>query len=257
MNTLSLGIRQARYEMLAFWRNPASAFFTFVFPLMFLFIFNSVFGDGDIPVPGGTVDASIFYVPAILAFSVISATYTNISMSVVYARDAGILKRQRGTPLPALSFILGRIFQAVGVTLILVVIVIAAGALFYGAELEAEKVPWMVLVLVVGSACFCALGLAITCFVPNADAAPAVINASILPLLFISNVFIPTANAPAWMNDLASVVPVVHFANGLIAAFNPFESGSGFDLKQLLVLAAWGVLGMAIAVRYFTWEPRK
>src|SRR5690606_17334566 len=126
-----------------------------------LFIFNSVFGSGEIPVPGGTVDTSTFYVPAILAFSVISATYTNISMSIVYARDQGILKRQRGTPLPALSFILGRVFQAIGVTAILVVIVLAAGMLLYGAELEAEKVPWLIVVLVAGSASFCALGLAI------------------------------------------------------------------------------------------------
>src|SRR5690606_3354416 len=189
---LALGVRQARYEMRAFWRNPAAAFFTFVFPLMFLFIFNSVFGDGDIPVPGGTVDTSTFYVPAILAFSVISATYTNISMTIVYSRDEGLLKRLRGTPLPPLAYFMGRILRSIGVTLILVVIVIAAGTLFYGAELETEKVPWLVVTLVAGSACFCALGLAITGFVPNADAAPAVINASILPLLFISNVFIPT-----------------------------------------------------------------
>jgi ABC-2 type transport system permease protein len=257
MTTLVLGFRQARYEMLAFWRNPAAAFFTFVFPLMFLFIFNSVFGEGDIPVPGGDVDTSTFYVPAILAFSVISATYTNISMSIVYSRDEGLLKRLRGTPLPSMAYFTGRILQAIGVTLILVVIVIAAGILLYGVELEAEKVPWLIVVLVAGSACFCALGLAITGFVPNADAAPAVINASILPLLFISNVFIPTADAPGWMNDLASLFPVVHFANGLIAAFNPFESGSGFDLKGLAVLMGWGIAGTLIAMRYFSWEPRK
>lgn len=257
MSTIAMGLRQARYEMLAFWRNPAAAFFTFVFPLMFLFIFNSVFGDGNIPVQGGEVDTSTFYVPAILAFSVISATYTNISMSVVYSRDEGLLKRQRGTPMPATAFIMGRILQAIGVTLILVVIVIFCGIVLYGAELEAEKVPWLAVGLVAGSSCFCALGLAITSFVPNADAAPAVINASILPLLFISNVFIPTAEAPSWLNDLASLFPVAHFANGLIAAFNPFEGGSGFDLKNLLVMLVWGVVGTVIALRFFTWEPRR
>lgn len=257
MTMLQLGVRQARYEMRAFWRNPAAAFFTFIFPLMFLFIFNSVFGSGEIPVPGGQVDTSTFYVPAILAFSVISATYTNISMTVVFSRDEGLLKRLRGTPLPALSYFIGRILQAIGVTFILVVIVVAAGVLLYGVELEAEKVPWLIVTLIAGSACFCALGLAITGFVPNADAAPAVINASILPLLFISNVFIPTADAPSWMNDLASLFPVSHFANSLIAAFSPFEEGSGFDLKSLLVMIGWGLLGTALAVRYFSWEPRK
>jgi ABC-2 type transport system permease protein len=257
VTTLALSVRQARYEMRAFWRNPAAAFFTFIFPLMFLFIFNSVFGQGEIPVPGGEVDTSTFYVPAILAFSVISATYTNIAMTVVYSRDGGLLKRVRGTPLPPLAYFTGRILQAIGVTFILVVIVLVAGTLFYGVELEAEKVPWLVVTLIVGSACFCALGLAITGFVPNADAAPAVINASILPLLFISNVFIPTADAPGWMNDLASVFPVSHFANSLIAVFNPFETGSGFDLKSLLVMIGWTILGTVVSIRYFSWEPRK
>jgi ABC-2 type transport system permease protein len=257
MKPLMLSLRQARYEMIAFWRNPAAAFFTFVFPLMFLFIFNTVFDANDIPVPGGAVDTSTFYVPAILAFSVISATYTNIAMTVVFSRDEGLLKRLRGTPLPSLSYLVARILQAMGITLVLVVIVVAAGTLIYGAELEAEKVPWLIVSLLAGSACFCALGLAITGFVPNADAAPAVINASILPLLFISNVFIPTADAPSWMNDLASLFPVVHFADSLIAAFNPFEPGSGFDLKHLLVLLGWTVAGVAISARYFSWEPRK
>jgi ABC-2 type transport system permease protein len=178
-------------------------------------------------------------------------------MTVVFSRDEGLLKRLRGTPLPPLAYFIGRILQAIGVTFILVVIVIAAGTLLYGVELEADKAPWLIVTLIAGSACFCALGLAITGFVPNADAAPAVINASILPLLFISNVFIPTADAPSWMNDLASVFPVSHFANSLIAGFNPFVEGSGFDLESLLIMAGWGIVGTAIAMRYFTWEPRK
>jgi ABC-2 type transport system permease protein len=243
--------------MRAFWRNPAAAFFTFIFPLMFLFIFNSVFGDGEILVPGGRVDTSTFYVPAILAFSVISATYTNIAMGIVYSRDQGILKRVRGTPLPPASFMIGRILQSIGVTLLLVVIVVFAGIAFYGVELDGEKVPAMIVTLVVGSACFCALGLAITGFVPNADAAPAVINASILPLLFVSNVFVPTEQAPEWMTGFASLFPVKHFAESLLAVFNPFETGSGFEVKSLAIMIAWGVLGMALAVRYFSWEPRK
>ena len=257
MGVLTLGLRQARFDLRAFWRNPAAAFFTFVFPLMFLVIFNSVFGNGDIQVPGGTVDTSTFYVPAILAFSVISATYTNIAMGIVYSRDQGILKRVRGTPLPPASFMIGRILQAIGITLLLVVIVVFAGVVFYGVELDGAKVPALIVTLVVGAACFCALGLAITGFVPNADAAPAVVNASILPLLFVSNVFIPTEQAPEWMTSFASVFPVKHFAESLLSVFSPFETGSGFELKSLAVMIAWGVLGMALAVRYFSWEPRR
>lgn len=257
MNAVALTLRQARYDMLAFWRNPASAFFTFVFPLMFLVIFNLVFGGGEIGVPGGTVSTATFYVPAIVALSVINACYTNIAMSVTFSRDRGVLKRVRGTPLPPFVFLAGRILQAVGVGIMLVVLVLGAGVVFYGVDLDAGKMPAFGLALVVGAACFCSLGLAITAFIPNADAAPAVVNASILPLLFISNVFIPTSTAPDWLNHLASAFPVVHLADSLHAAFNPFQTGAGLELKSVAVMAAWGVAGVVLAARYFSWEPRR
>ncbi|HEX5370378.1 MAG TPA: ABC transporter permease [Dehalococcoidia bacterium] len=257
MSFASMAVRQARYETISFWRNPASAFFTVVFPLLFLVIFNSVLGEGDISVKGGTVDTSTFYVPAILAFAVISATYTNIAMSVTFARDRGLLKRVRGTPLPSLAYILGRIIQAVGVTFLLVVVVLFCGIVFYGVNLDASKIALLIVALILGAGCFCTLGLAITGFVPNADAAPAVVNASILPLLFISNVFIPTEQAPGWINSFASIFPVRPFADSLFAVFNPLQSGSGFDVKDLILMAAWGLVGIALALRYFSWEPRK
>ena len=257
MSAIALALRQARYEMLAFWRNPAAAFFTFVFPIMFLVIFNLVFGDADIDVPGGTVDTSTFYVPAIVALSVISACYTSVAIGVSFSRDRSILKRVRGTPLPAAAFLAGHILQATTVAVLLVALVLAMGVVFYGVELPGKAFPAFVVTLVVGAAVFCALGLAVTAAIPNAAAAPAVVNASVLPLLFISNVFIPTGAAPAWLNDFASIFPVVHFATALHTAFSPFETGAGFEAKDLAVLAAWGVVGVLLALRFFSWEPRR
>ena len=257
MRTIALTLRQVRFENRAFWRNPPSAFFTFVFPLMFLVIFKVVFGDQEIEVPGGKVDTSTFYVPGIIALSVISACYTNIAIGIAFSRDRGLLKRVRGTPLPAASFLFGRIIQATLIAVLLVLLVLGAGVFLYGVEAPADKAPAFIIGLVVGAATFCALGLAMTALIPNADAAPAVVNASILPLLFISNVFIPTANAPAWLNDFASLFPVVHFSEAMHAAFNPFETGGGFDVKSLIVMAVWGALGLAVAVRYFSWEPKR
>jgi ABC-2 type transport system permease protein len=258
MSVVALVLRQARYDNRAFWRNPAAAFFTCVFPLMFLVIFNVIFGDDEFEVAGGRVDPSTFYVPGIVALSVISACYTNIAIGVAFARDRGVLKRLRGTPLPALAFFLGRIIQATFVSILLVIIVTVAGVVLYGVEApSSEQLPAFVLSLVVGAAAFCALGLAVTALIPNADAAPAVVNATILPLLFISNVFIPTANAPAWLTDFATLFPVVHFTESLHSAFSPFETGSGFEAKRLVVMAIWGVLGVVASLRFFSWEPRK
>jgi len=257
MSMLGLTLSQARYANRSFWRNPAAAFFTFVFPLMFLVIFNLVFGDEDIDIEGGTVDTSAFYVPAILALAVINACYTALSQIIVNLRDQGLLKRMRGTPLPPLAFIAGRILQCIWVMVLLVFLVIAFGAVFYGVDVPTDRLPALVLTLVIGAAAFCALGLAVTGFIPNADAAPAVVNATILPLLFISNVFIPTGTAPDWLNDFASLFPVVHLADSMHGVFNPFTEGNGIEAKNLGMLAVWTAAGTAIAARFFTWEPRK
>ena len=112
MNPLVLAMRQIRYENRAFWRNPAAAFFTVVFPLMFLVIFNLLFGNNTLELPQGDVKTSTFYVPAIAAMSVISACYTNIAIGICFSRDQGLLKRTRGTPLPSWAFLFGRIGQA-------------------------------------------------------------------------------------------------------------------------------------------------
>jgi ABC-2 type transport system permease protein len=188
---------------------------------------------------------------------VINACFTALSQIIVNLRDQGVLKRMRGTPLPPLAFILGRILQCIWVMALLVIVVIGFGAIFYGVDVPTDRLPALVLALVFGAAAFCALGLAITGFIPNADAAPAVVNAAILPLLFISNVFIPTATAPGWLNDFASIFPVVHLANSMHGVFNPFITGNGIEAKDLAVLAVWAVIGSAIAARYFTWEPRR
>lgn len=257
MSLLVATLRQTRYDLRAFRRNPAAAFFTIVFPLMFLVIFNAVFGDDGIAVQGGYVDVSTFYVPAILALAVIGACYTNLAMAITFQRDSGVLKRVHGTPLPPLAFILGRILQATVIAALLVILVLILGALAYGVELPGRTMPAFVVTLVIGAICFCALGLAISSFVPNADAAPAVVNASIMPLLFISDVFIPTSDSPAWIRDLASLFPVSHFASAMHTAFSPFGTGSGFEVKGLAVMAAWGVLGVLVAVRFFRWEPKR
>ena len=256
MRGLALALRQVRYENAAFWRNPVSAFFTMAFPLMFLVIFNLLFGSSELDVEGGTVSVSTFYVPSITVLGVIGACYTNIAIGVCFSRDGGLLKRVRGTPLPGWALLFGKVGHAVLLALLLVAIILAAGVLFYGVDIPSNTLLAFLVTLAVGAAAFCALGLAITAVIPNADASPAVVNASILPLLFISDVFIPLRDAPAWLTTFADVFPVSHFAGAMHSAFNPFETGSGFELFDLAALAAWGVAGLLLAARFFRWEPR-
>jgi ABC-2 type transport system permease protein len=256
MNDLGQSVRVVRYTNRAFWRNPANAFFTFAFPLMFLVIFTALFGTGTVPVAGRQVATSTFYVGAILAFSIITSTYTNLAINLTFTRDFGILKRVRGSPMAAWSFIVGRIVHAILVTILLVVIVVAFGALFYDAEVPSETLPAFLATIAIGAAAFSALGLAVTSVIPNPDAAPPIVNASILPLLFLSGIFIPIQDPNAWYVTVAKIFPVYHFAQATNSAYFAV-SGSGFEGGHLLIVAAWGLAGVILAVLFFSWEPRR
>jgi ABC-2 type transport system permease protein len=256
MNDLAQALRVVRFTNKAFWRNPANAFFTFAFPLMFLVIFTALFGTGTVPVAGREINTSTFYVGAIAAFSIITATYTNLAINISFTRDFGVLKRIRGAPIAAWSFMVGRILHAILVTVLLVAIVVAFGALFYEAEVPTSTLPAFLVTMAVGAASFSALGLAITSVIPNADASPAIVNASILPLLFRSGIFIPIQDPNAWYVTVAKVFPVYHFAEAMNSAYFS-ASGSGFEGGHLLIMGAWGLGGAVAATLFFSWEPRR
>ena len=256
MSDLVQAFRQVRYTNRAFWRNPAAAFFTFAFPLMFLVIFTAIFGNETATVFGREISQSTFFVPLIATFSIITATYTNLAISITFSREAGVLKRTRGTPLPAWAFMFGRIAHAILVALLLTAIVAAFGAFFYEAEIPTRTLPAFLATVAVGAASFSALGLALTRLIPNADASPAIVNASILPLLFVSGVFLPITDPNAWYVQLAQVFPVYHFSEAMQAAYFA-PTGSGFEGVHLLVMAVWGVAGAILAALFFSWEPRR
>ena len=253
MKAVRLTASQVGYVNKAFWRNPASAFFTFAFPLMFLVIFTALLGHGTVYLGSRTVHLSTYYVAAMAAFAVISACYNNIAITVTFQREAGILKRTNGTPLPAASFLGARVLHALAVSVLLVVLTAAFGRLVYSADLPTGLTLLRFLVmLVVGSASFSALAFAISAVIPNADTSAAIVNASILPLLFLSGIFIPFGNsAPEWIVWIARIFPVRHFATGMQSGF----LGTAFSWTDVLIVAAWGLGGLLIAIRYFSWEP--
>jgi ABC-2 type transport system permease protein len=246
-SALRLTLRQVAYENRAFWRNPPAAFFTFAFPLIFLVIFSVIFGR----------EAARFFTAGILTLSVVSATFTNIAMSVTFAREEGILKRVRGTPLPPLAYLAGRMLHAVAIGLLLSVIVMAYGAVAQGVEIPWAGLPVLVLTLVIGSAALCAMGLAMTTLIPNADAAPAVINAAVLPLYFISNVFTPADQLPDWLDAVSRVFPVRHLADAVESVYSAAPSAPDIPALELAVIAGWGLAAALLAARYFRWEARR
>jgi ABC-2 type transport system permease protein len=253
--TLPLLARQFRYQSLLFWRNPFSAFFTMVFPLMFLVLFNSLQGGSRLVERGG-IRFSQFFTPGILVFAVVSATYVNLAVSVSIARDEGILKRLRGTPLPAWVYVAGRVLQATYAAVLASVLMVAVGVLLFHVKLIGHLLPAAIVTLLVGIMCFCALGLALAAVCPNGETAPAMANFTWLPVAFISPIFYPLNQAPQWLQTLGDVFPVKHFAQAMQAAFSPATRGSGFRWGDLGVIALWALGGAIVAILRFQWEPR-
>jgi ABC-2 type transport system permease protein len=251
---MSLVWHQLRYDQKVFWRNPAAVFFTVAFPVVLLLIFATVFGDQTIDVAGG-IEITTYYVPAIITLAVISATMQTLAMTLTIARDEGRLKRGRGTPMPAWVFIAGRIGNSIVVAALMLALVAALGKLLYGVPIPWERAPELLVVLAVGAASFCCLGIALTAAIPSQDAAAPIVNALLLPLYFLSGIFIPEDELPDGVIDFANHFPIRHFFE---AFFGAYVDGAGQALSwgDLAVVAAWGVAGLLLAIRFFRWTPR-
>jgi ABC-type multidrug transport system permease subunit len=98
--------------------------------------------------------------------------------------------------------------------------------------------------------------MAVAAVIPNGEAAPVVANFTFFPIAFVSDLFFPTAGAPAWVGTVGSIFPVKHFATALESTFNPLVHGSGFQWGHLAILGLWTAVAVVVAVRFFRWEPR-
>ena len=255
MSTARLAAHQVRYATISYLRNPPAVFFGLLMPVIFLVIFATVFGNDTIESRGG-ISQSTYYVPGLVALGIVSTTFVNLAMALVVLRENRVLKRLRGTPLPASAFLAGRVATAVGMAAALTVVLLVIGRIAYGVDLPGATAPGVILSLVVGAAAFCSMGVAFSTLVPNEDAGPPVVNAVVLPLYFISGVFFPTDEAPGWLNDVASVFPIKHLAEALLEAFEPGASAPGIAWGHLGIVAAWGIVGALAATFTFRWTPK-
>jgi ABC-2 type transport system permease protein len=251
---LAVVLHQARFELRSFLRNRQARFFTLVLPLLFLVIFVAVFGNdkvGALHLP-----AKVYYVPGISALAVIAASFVNLVISITVLREEGILKRRRATPVPAWVLIAGRTLTALGVSLASVAVLLLLGRFAYGVRIPAHTIPGLAITVVVGSISFSALAYAFSTAIENEDAAQPMVQAVMLPLYFISGVFIPAVNLPSWLSHVAQVFPVEHLSGGLHHAFAPATTGIGIVWSDLGVVALWGAIGLAFALARFSWLPK-
>jgi len=250
-----LSLHQFRFDLLAFLRNRQARFFTLVLPVLFLVIFASLFHGQTVKVAGGTIDTSVYYVPGIITLGIIAAAFVNLVISVTAQRESGTLKRRRATPVPAASIIAGRALTSVVVALGITVLLLALGWLIYRASVPGRTAPALAVTVIVGAVSFCCMGFALASVIRDQDAAQPITQAVMLPLYFISGVFIAVSVLPHWLVDIADVFPVRHLAAALLTAYNPYTTGAGFAWGDLLIVALWGIAGLAIALWRFSWVP--
>ncbi len=244
---LLLGWRQYRLERRMFWRNPSAAFFNFVLPLLFL-------AGGGAVLSGSQRDLDKL-VPSIAAMSVMSTTFTALAYNIVFLRERGVLKRIRGAPMPTGSYFGGVAGNAVTNTALQIAIVVVAGRVLFGTGWPRHWDELIVFVLV-GVVSFAALGVAFAHAIPNFESTAAYVNAVFLPVVAVSFVAFDSSGAPGFLRTIADALPLKPLIDGLSGAVVT-GSGLGSHLDALAVMALWGVLGVYLAVRGFSWEQAR
>ena len=187
-------------------RTPRSAFFTLVFPMILLLLIDST-NSGSVTAAGGKVDFAQYFTPSLAIFGLSFACYTSLVFSIPRAREQGILKRVRGTPLEPSIYLSALIAVALLAGLASVTLMVIVGVAAFGVHLYLHLLPAAIVTLVLGGLCLAALGIAVSSFVVRADTAPVVANLTLLPLTFISGVFSPLHGAPGLGDHARPLLP--------------------------------------------------
>lgn len=242
-------LHELRAQQLLFWRNREAAFFSFLFPILLLVLIGSVYGDE--PIEG--VSAPTFLLIGLLGYGVSANAFAALAITLVIRREAGLLKRVRGTPLGPGTYLAAVIGSTVIVIALEVVSQLLLGVYLLDAHWP-ERPLYFVFAIGLGAAAFAALGIAVTTAVRTAEGSSAVVNAIYLPTAFISGVFFSTEEMPAFLQAISEVLPLTYFLDLIRASF---VEGEGFEPSAIAAVVVWGLLGLVVALRGFRWEPRE
>jgi ABC-2 type transport system permease protein len=158
MSPVALAWEQFRFERKLFWRNPSAAFFNFLLPLLLLVLTASAFSADD--------EELRVLIPGIAAMGVLATTFTSLAFNITILREDGVLKRWRGTPMPAGSYLAGLLASAAVNAFAQVLLVVTIGNLVYGVDWPQDPLL-LVLFTALGVVCFAALGIAFSHAIPN------------------------------------------------------------------------------------------
>jgi ABC-type multidrug transport system permease subunit len=244
---------QLRYAVVELWRTRVVLIFTLVLPLVWLLVVGAIAGNETVDEASG-VRVMQFVTPVAISMGILYAAYPTVAISLAVAREVGVLKRLRGTPLPAWIHLAGRIGGAVVFALTSVAISLLVGMLGFGVQIVWRTALASVATVVLGIACFAAIGLAIAALAPSQSFAQGASIGTAVAMTFVSDLFTFGAETPRWLQTLGDVLPLKPLNEALQDQFNPFLSGSGWYWDRLAVLAAWGLAAALVAARFFRWD---
>jgi ABC-2 type transport system permease protein len=247
---MSTFAHQLRTEQLVFWRSREAAVFIFVFPPLLFLLLGSVY-DGTIE---GDPAADVL-LAGLLGYGVANTAFAGLAIQLVIRRESGVLKRLRATPLPRPVYLVAVLASTLLVFALQTVTIFALGRMLFDSKLPSEWLS-LALALVLGVACFAGIGLGAAALIRSAEGSSAVVNVVLLPMAFLSGAFGPTTDYPEVLQAIGDVLPLTYFIDIVEAVYlddeHLWQQGGA-----IAVVAAWGALGMLVAWRRFTWEPRE
>jgi ABC-2 type transport system permease protein len=247
---MRLFLHELRNQQRLFWRNRELAFFTFMLPLILYVMLASVNRGSEYAGIGGPD----YLLAGMIGYSAAAIGFGALAMTLVYRREDGTLKRLRATPLPARTYVAGilaSIFVSFAIT---TAILYALGVAMFDASLPARPLS-LVAAIAIGAAAFSALGLAAAALVRSDSAAVAVLNGLYLPMTFLSGSFFPREAFPEFLQRASEVLPLTYYID-IVRGVLFDDRAIWADPAGLAVIAAWGAVGAAVALRSFSWVPR-
>ena len=261
-SALDLGLSRAGIELRQYFRQRDAVVFTFAYPLIMMLIFGSIF-TGD--VPDTDVPFAQYFTAGIAATGTMAVAFQGVAIGIATDRTDKTLKRLRGLPMPPVSYFLGKVFFALTTGLIQTAILITVSAVFFGLHVPTTPGRWLTLVwvFVLGLATCATLGIAMGGLAANGRSASAVILPPFLILQFISGVFFTYSQLGPVLRGIGALFPLKWMCQGIRSVFLPdsFQSqepaGSWQHPMTALVLLAWIVGGLLLALRTFRWQGKR
>jgi len=246
-----LFLHQVRAEQLLYWRSRESAFFTFVMPILFFLLLGSVYGSDRIQ----GVKGSHYLLAGMIGYGAVATAFAGLTITLVIRRESGVLKRIRATPLPPTTYVAAVLASTLVVFAVEAIALIAIGRALFGIALPG-RVGSLILIVVLGTGSFAALGLALTTAVRSAEGSSAVVNAIFLPMAFISGSFFSPHSFPSFLRAIADVLPLTYFIR-IVRDVMLYHHQIWTHPGWVAAVAAWGAVGVLVAARGFRWEPRE